>query len=65
MENLKRHYIDLCESKKDLLVAQGRLLWPFMESRDRILKTNPTVTLGHVTEVLDLVKTKVNDIETK
>jgi hypothetical protein len=50
-KNMKRHYSKLCVPEKDPLFVKERLLWPHMESMERILKTNPTVRLEQVTEL--------------
>jgi hypothetical protein len=37
-----------------------RIRWPYMESMEKLMANNPTVTLEHVTDVVDSVKKRVN-----
>lgn len=56
-KNMKRAYLQLCVPGKD---PKERLRWPYTKSMEKLLENNPTVTLEHVTDVVDSVKRKVN-----
>lgn len=55
--NMKRVYLQLCVPGTD---PKQRLRWPYTESMEKLLENNPTVTLEHVTDVVDSVKKRVN-----
>ncbi|EFX78463.1 hypothetical protein DAPPUDRAFT_105260 [Daphnia pulex] len=42
--------------KKGLKHPKERLRWPYTESMEKLMANNPTVTLEHVTDVVDSVK---------
>jgi hypothetical protein len=51
--NMKRVYLQLCVPGTD---PKERIRWPYMESMEKLMANNPTVTLEHVTDVVDSVK---------
>jgi hypothetical protein len=55
--NMKRVYLQLCVPGTD---PKERIRWPYMESMEKLMANNPTVTLEHVTDVVDSVKKRVN-----